>query len=87
MNQITIIALLCVAYQRMYMVVFYLILKLNYQLFFCFQVFDSVSSKQVQRCNATRHEEADVCMQKMFLIGDRSQRFRETLPQMKNYCR
>lgn len=55
--------------------------------FFCFQVFDSVSSKQVQRCNATRHEEADVCMQKMFLIGDRSQRFRETLPQMKNYCR
>lgn len=65
MNQITIIALLCVAYQ----------------------LFDSVSSKQVPRCNATRHEEADVCMQKMFLIGDRSQRFRETLPQMKNYCR
>lgn len=39
------------------------------------------------RCNSTRYEEADTCVQKIFLIGDKSQRFRETLPQMRSYCK
>lgn len=39
------------------------------------------------KCNATRNDQADVCMQRMFMIGDRNQSFRETLDSMRTYCR
>jgi len=59
----------------------------NVDMFFGTDLGQVGGGKVASKCNATRHDEADICMQKMFLIGDRTQRFRESLEQMHNYCK
>ena len=47
----------------------------------------SVILTEAKTCNNKDSEEADICMSRMLMIGDRSQRFRETLDEMHGYCK